>query len=137
MVLGDLNAKCGREVQFSPTVGKESLHNTNNGNGFRLISFVTRNNVIMSNTTFPHKKIFKSTRKSPDGVTDRVNQIDHVLIQKKFRSYIIDVRNYKGTDSDMNNFLVIAKFKLKVVACQNLKINIMSGNLVRWYINKI
>lgn len=35
----DLNAKCRREIQFFPKLEKESLHNTSNGNGLRLISF--------------------------------------------------------------------------------------------------
>ncbi|XP_025404801.1 craniofacial development protein 2-like [Sipha flava] len=36
-ILGVFNAKYGRETQFSHTLGKESLHDTSNGNGLRLI----------------------------------------------------------------------------------------------------
>lgn len=77
-MLGDLNAKCGREIQFYPTLGKESLHDTSNGTGLRLISFATETNLIISSTMFPHKKIYKGIWKSPDGVT--INKIDYVLI---------------------------------------------------------
>jgi len=59
IVLGDLNAKCGREMQFSPTLGKESLHETSNGNGLRLISFAAGKNMIISSTTFPIRKYIK------------------------------------------------------------------------------
>lgn len=58
MVLGDLNAKCGGEMQFFPTLGKASLHETSNGNGMRLISFATGKDMIISSTTFPYKKIY-------------------------------------------------------------------------------
>ncbi|XP_025421252.1 craniofacial development protein 2-like [Sipha flava] len=88
IVLGDFNAKCGREIQFSHTLGKESLHDISNGNGLRLISFATGKDMMISSTMFPHKKIYKGTWKSPDGIT--INQIDHVLIQKRFRSCIRD-----------------------------------------------
>jgi len=77
-VLGVLNAKCGRELQFSTIVGRKSLHETSNGNELKLISIAAGKDKIISSTTFPHKKIYEGTWKSPDGVT--INQIDHVLI---------------------------------------------------------
>jgi hypothetical protein len=33
ILLGDLNAKVGREVIFKPTIGNESLHEISNENG--------------------------------------------------------------------------------------------------------
>ena len=69
LVIGDLNAKCGKETHFIPMIGKESLHETSNGNGLRLISFAAAKDMIISSTTFPHKTIHKATWKSPDGTT--------------------------------------------------------------------
>jgi hypothetical protein len=37
ILLGDLNAKVGREDIFKPTIGNESLHEISNDNGVRLI----------------------------------------------------------------------------------------------------
>lgn len=119
IVLGDFNAKCGREIQFSHTLGKESLHDISNWNGLRLISFATGKYMMISSTMFPHKKIYKGTRKSPDGVT--INQIDLVLIQKRFRSCIRDVRSYRGADCDTDHFLVVANFKLKLQSQKRLE----------------
>jgi hypothetical protein len=130
IVLGDFNAKCGREIQFSHTLGKESLHDTSNGNGLRLTLFATVKNMIISSTTFPHKKIYKGTWKSPDDVT--INQIDHVLIQKRSRSCIRDVRSYRRADCDTDYFLVVAKFKLKLLSQKRLRsINNIPYNLER------
>ncbi|KAE9522281.1 hypothetical protein AGLY_017324 [Aphis glycines] len=112
IILGDLNAMCGKESQFQPTIGKESMHNISNDNGLRIISFASSKNMVISSTTFPHKKIHKGIWRSPDGKT--INQIDHVLIQRRFRSCIVDVRRYGGADCDTDHFLLISKFKIKL-----------------------
>ena len=41
ILLGDFNAKVGREKIFKPTIGNESLHQFNNDNGFRIVNFAT------------------------------------------------------------------------------------------------
>jgi len=92
-------------------VGSESIHKFSNGIGLRLIPFAAAKNMTISSTTFPHKKVHNVTRKSPDGTT--ANQIDHVLIQNRFHSCIKNVRSFRGANCDTNNFLVVAKFKLK------------------------
>ena len=38
ILLGDFNAKVGRENIFKPTIGQESLHQDNNDNGVRLVN---------------------------------------------------------------------------------------------------
>jgi exonuclease III len=41
ILLGDFNAKVGREDIFKPTIGNESLHAISNANGVRVVNFVT------------------------------------------------------------------------------------------------
>jgi len=41
MLLGDFNAKVGRENIFRPTTGQEILHKDSNDNGVRLVNFAT------------------------------------------------------------------------------------------------
>lgn len=118
-MLEDLNAKCGRETQFSPTIGSESLHETSNGNGLRLIFFAAAKNMTISSTTFPHNDIQIATRKSPDGIT--TNKIDHILIQKRFSSCIKDIRSYREADCDTDHFVVVAKFELKLQSRKQLE----------------
>jgi hypothetical protein len=75
-MLGDFNAKVGREDIFKLIIGNKSLHGVSNDNGVRVVNFATPGSLIVKSTTFPHRDIHKHTWTSPDGVTH--NQIDHV-----------------------------------------------------------
>jgi hypothetical protein len=54
ILLGDFNAKVGRESIFKPTIGNESLHEISNGNGVRVVNFATSKNLAVKSTMFPH-----------------------------------------------------------------------------------
>ena len=41
ILLGDFNAKVGRENIFKPTIGNESLHQDSNDNGVRIVNCTT------------------------------------------------------------------------------------------------
>ncbi|PSN38555.1 hypothetical protein C0J52_14819 [Blattella germanica] len=109
IVLGDFNAKVGREDIFRPTIGKFSLHEDSNDNGVRLVTFATSKNLIVKSTTFQHKDIHKYTWTSPDGETR--NQIDHVLVDKRWHSSIIDIRSVRGLDCNSDHQLVRVKIR--------------------------
>ena len=81
MLLGDFNAKVGRENIFKPTIGQESLHQDRNDNGVRIVKFATSKNLVVKSTMFPHRNIHKYTWTSPDGKTH--NQIGHILIDRR------------------------------------------------------
>ena len=106
MLLGDFNAKVGRENIFKPTTGQKSLHQDSNDNGVRLVNFATLQNL---GTMFPHRNIHKYTWTSPDDKTH--NQIDHVLIDKRWHSSVLDVRSFRGAYCDTDHYLVIAKLR--------------------------
>jgi len=61
MLLGDFNAKVGRENIFKPTIGQESLYQDSNDNGVILVKFVTSKNLVIKSTMFPHRNIRKYT----------------------------------------------------------------------------
>jgi len=68
--------------------------------------------MIIGGTIFTHKNIHKVTWRSPDGVT--VNQIDHILIQRKYSSDLRDVRCKRGVNVDSDHHLVMAKIEARI-----------------------
>ena len=81
ILLGDFNAKVGRENIFKPKIGNESLHQDSNDNGVRIVKFGTSKNLVVKSTMSPHRNIHKYTWTSPDGQTH--NQIDRILIDRR------------------------------------------------------
>jgi len=98
ILLGDFNAKMGREIIFKPTIGQESLHQDSNDSGVRLVNFSTSKNLVVKSMMFPHRNIHKYTWTSPNSKTH--NQIDHVLIDRRWHSSVLDVQSFRGTDCD-------------------------------------
>jgi len=89
MILGDLNAKIGKEKAYENVTGKNTLHDVSNQNGEMVCNFAIENNMTVMSSQFQHKTIHKGTWILPDLTT--VNQIDHILInmnkEKKKEQY--------------------------------------------------
>ena len=99
----------GRENIFKPTIGNESLHQDSNDNGVRIVNFVTSKNLVVKRTMFPHRGIHNHTLTSPDGKTN--NQIDRILIDRRWHSNILDVQSFRGTDFDIDHYPMVVKFR--------------------------
>jgi hypothetical protein len=80
ILLGEFNAKLGREDIFKLTIGNESVHGDRNDNGVRVVNLAASKNLVAKSTMFLHQNIHKYSWTSPDGKTH--NQIDHVLIDR-------------------------------------------------------
>jgi len=109
VLLGDFNAKVGRENIFKATIGNESLHQDSNDKVVRIVNFATSKNLVFKSTMFPHRNIHNYTWTSPDGKTH--NQVDHTLIDMRRQSNIQDVRSFRGADCDTDYYLVVAKVR--------------------------
>ena len=59
IILGDENAKIGREEEYRPAIGSFSKHDVTNDNGKRLIDFARGGNMIVKSTCFQLKEIQK------------------------------------------------------------------------------
>jgi endonuclease/exonuclease/phosphatase family metal-dependent hydrolase len=87
ILLGDFNAKVGTGI-FRLTTGNESLHQDGNDNGVRIVNFAASKNQAVKIMMFPPQNVYKYTW-TFDGKTH--NQIDHILIDRRWHSSILDV----------------------------------------------
>ena len=55
---------------------------------------------------FPHGNIHKYTWTSSDGKTH--NQIDHILMDKRLHSSVLDMRSFRGADCNSDHYSVVA-----------------------------
>ena len=114
VITGDLNAKVGSDVEgYERVVGKHRV-GIRNDNGEKLCNFCGMNDLVITGTIFPHKEIHKQTWISPDRRT--YNQIDHVLINRKFRTSVLDTRAIRSADIASDHHLVCTKLSLKLSA---------------------
>jgi hypothetical protein len=81
ILLGDFNAKVGREDIFKPLIGNKNLPEISNNNGVRVVNFATSKNLIVKSMVFPHCNIHKCTLTSPNGKIH--NDIDNILIDRQ------------------------------------------------------
>jgi hypothetical protein len=57
--------------------------------------------MVVASILFNHKDIHKMTCRSPDGQT--FNQIDHLLIDARHVSNVMDVRTFRGANIDSDH----------------------------------
>jgi hypothetical protein len=60
ILLGDFNAKVGKEDIFKPMIHNESLHEASNDNGIRVVNFAASKNLIVKAQNF-HTATFINT----------------------------------------------------------------------------
>ena len=99
----------GGENILKTTIGNESLHQDSNDNGVRMVNFATSKNLVVKSTMFPQRDIHKYTWTSPDGKTH--NHTDHILIDRRWHSSILDVRSFKGADCDTDTIWSLQKLR--------------------------
>ncbi|XP_038118601.1 craniofacial development protein 2-like [Culex quinquefasciatus] len=112
IVIGDANAQVGREAFFHPVIGKESLHPRTNDNGLRLVNFAAARGMAICSTFFARMNIRKHTWRHPNG--ESCTQIDHVLVDGRHFSDVMDVRSYRGPNIDSDHFLVACKIRARL-----------------------
>jgi hypothetical protein len=68
--------------------------------------------MVVSSTMFSHKDIYKQSWKSPDG--NAFNQTDHILIDARHFSNLMDVKSYRGANNDSDHYLIISKITSRI-----------------------
>ena len=108
----DYNTKVWIDNRGSKEImGKRSLWEINYiDNGERFAEICGTNNLVIGGSIFPHKRVHKATRASPDQSTE--NHRDHICIYKKFCRSLIDCRVKRGAYAASYYPLLKAKIKL-------------------------
>jgi endonuclease/exonuclease/phosphatase family metal-dependent hydrolase len=113
LIMGDLNAKIGKEDVYENVAGKHTLHETSKRNGACVCEYTIANNMKIISTFYQHKRIHKGTWTSSDGNT--MNQIDHVIIDANKKGVVEDIRTMRGLNCDSDHFLVKTIIKQKLI----------------------
>ena len=81
--------------------------------GLRLLEFANTHELTVTNALFPHKLSRRTTWHRRDGNVH--NQIDYILIQKRFKSSVnkAKTRTFPGADIGSDHDLVLMTLKLK------------------------
>ena len=112
LLMGDFNARVGgNNLDRERTMGKHGEGECTD-NGERLIDLCEENDLVIGGTLFQHKTIHKLTWTSPDGRTK--SQIDHIIINGKWRRSLNDVRVMRHADVGSDHNLLVAKMTLKL-----------------------
>ena len=101
--------KWAEKIFFTPTIGNGSLHQGSNNNGVRRVNFATSKNRVVKSKILPHRNIHTYNQTSSRGQNHQ--QIDHVLLDMRQYSSILDVRSFRKADFDTDHYLVIAKVR--------------------------
>ena len=113
LIMGDFNARVGLEQASSAhnVVGKHAVDKQNQ-NGRRLVDFCLYNEFVITNTFFPHKSVHQTTWMHPK--TKKWHMLDYVLVNRKFRNSIQDVRAYRGATGGIgtDHHLLMAKVRI-------------------------
>lgn len=115
VIMGDFNAKVGKDwTQWETVLGRHG-YGTTNDRGEKLLNFCALNNLCISNTFFKQKKESREwTWESPDQKTH--NKIDFVLISSKWKNSVTNARSYPSADVGSDHQLVISNIRLKFKA---------------------
>src|SRR5713101_5189949 len=114
VIQGDFNAKIGKMKENelnSQNIGRFGL-GSRNQNGERMLDFCIQHEFVVMNTCFeqPNRRLY--TWVSPGGKYR--NQIDYVMIKKRWRTSIKRVKTYPGADCGSDHQLLISNISIKL-----------------------
>jgi exonuclease III len=131
VVMGDFNGKVGNNKE-EDTVGPFGL-GVQNDNGERVVNFSKRHKLFITNTWFQQRRSAQYTwRSEHENVADQIrNQIDYVLVDKRFRNGILNSKTMPGADCQTDHNPVIITVKIRL---QRLR---KGRRVARWNISKL
>ena len=115
IILGDMNAKVGRGKEGTE-VGPWGL-GIRNERGHRLVQFCRENSLCIANTYFEKHPRHLYTWQGPAEIDSQLkirNQIDYILVQKRFKNGVENVKTYPGADCYSDHNPVVMDFRIKL-----------------------
>jgi len=110
IIMGDFNGKVGNGKE-DDEVGPFGM-GVRNDNGQRVVDLCKRHNLFATNTWFQQKISAQHTWVSPGG--DVKNQIDFVLVDKRYRNGVQNSKSMPGADCESDHNPVIATMKIRL-----------------------
>lgn len=96
MIKGDFTIQIRKEGIFGNVARWKTLHERKSGNGERLCNWAAAENMFIVSTQFRHRKQYKVTWIRPG--TSGSNQIDHIVMSRKWTRKVQDARSYRGAN---------------------------------------
>ena len=124
MVIGDVNTETGDTYpRFSESMEKfeKSIRSSN---GKHLLEYAMKNNLVLTNTLFPHKMAYRTTWTSYESVRDSLplsdgtrcnpdrNQIHYTICKNMYKILLQKSRSYGRTVTKTDHKLVKSTLKL-------------------------
>ena len=122
--MGDFNAKTGSgHTHYPENIGKYGKGHLNS-NGEHLLQYAKENDLVLTNTIFPHKLSHRTTwtsiernnnHLSSDGTVRRNpyrNQIDYILTKTLHKKLLLNSRSHSGISTPTDHNPVKTKIKL-------------------------
>ena len=114
LVLGDFHARVRSDFQsWRSVIGPHGMGDCN-GNGERLLDFCSNNQLLVTNTWFKHKPIHKTTWFRNGNCSRPGHIIDYILVNRRFRSSILDTHVYWSVLHESDHELVVSTLRFKI-----------------------
>jgi len=94
-------------------------------------NFALARDFSVTRTWYQHKDIHKVTWLSPDNKI--CNQINHILVDRRQRTNVWDVRNMRSAEIESYHYLVRAKIRLKMKRSEKTT----KSDIKKWDIDKL